>query len=211
MGTAVPAHRFSTAAKILASKAEEIPEDRARCACQPLEPPPLLPLHLELGWHPLLARGFTRLGRCLLRQDCPLLASSSLCKPEGWRVLPWGMVDVPQPRPFPWRDSLLLSALPVSLQRCVGTPWECQVGTSLMKTSQPPATGLIPQLPSTDGECGHPPAIATAGSGLAWREKEDTGPASATYKQLLHSGFAGWTQRVVMEPGAPRPQWIQMT
>lgn len=82
-------------------------------------------------------------------------------------MLPWGMVDVPQPRPFPWGDSLLLSVLPVSLQRCVGTPWECQVGTSLTRTSQPPATGLIPQLPSMDGECGHPPAIATAGSGLA--------------------------------------------
>lgn len=204
----MPAHRFSTAAKILASKAEEILGDRAQCACQPLQPLLLLPSSLGAG---LASTSGQRLH---LHGKVPASAGLSppcftLCKPEGWRVLPWGMVDVPQPRPFPWRDSLLLSALPVSLQRCVDIPWECQVGTSLTRTSQPPATGLTPLPPSTDGECGHPPATATDESGLAWREKEDMGVghghlqrAAPLWARRLDSegGDGAWCPKTPVDP-----------
>lgn len=73
-----------------------------------------------------------------------------------------GIVDVPSPgsaRQYfstylcrGGKEGCLLSTPVISLQLCAGTPWECQVGTSLMRTSQHPASGLSPQLPSMDGE-----------------------------------------------------------
>lgn len=98
--------------------------------------------------------------------------------------------------------SFLLSAVPVSLQPCAGTPWECRVGTSPMRTSQPPATGLTPRPPSTDGECGHPPAVATAGAALAWREKGDMGLALATNSSSSlgsQAGLGGWRWSLVSQ------------
>lgn len=88
----MPAHRISTAAKILASKAEEILGDRAQCACQPLQPRLLLPTSLGAGLASTSGQRLHLLGKVPALAGLP----PPRCKPEGWRVLPWGMVDVPQ-------------------------------------------------------------------------------------------------------------------
>lgn len=154
---------------------------------------PSFPLHLELGWHPLLARGCACWGGLLLWQHCPLLAARGM---ESAALGHSGCAPARQGGIC----SLLLSAVLVSLQRCAGTPWECRVGTSPTRTSQPPATGLTPRPPSTDGECGHPPAVATAGAGLAWRDKGDTGLALATNSSSAlgsQAGLGGWRWSLV--------------
>lgn len=102
-----------------------------------------------------------------------------------------------------------LNTLLVSLQRCAGTPWECRAGTSLTRTSQPPASGPSPPLPSTDGEWGDPPATAMAGAGLPRRGSQGHG-ASFSHLQTAplpwvcrldsEDGDGAWCPEIPVEP-----------